>query len=179
MALVSSSNTNIIYIFLLVIFLILICVSIITIYILKILNKRRLEHFLKKLADNENYSFTKVKDMPYDYRLELKYNIYYIKLLYIPNNNDLIIKDKDDWFIRNTQKKKFIKLKNISKMIDFKVENERLKNSVKLFIIYPSYGNIIKYLNLYESEFVYPENDVYSTRIILAKDIYEDSDLLE
>ncbi|MGM9971582.1 MAG: hypothetical protein ACI35W_04175 [Anaeroplasmataceae bacterium] len=160
--------------------LIIISISICSIFIHRLRQKHKIEKVFSDLSKNESYNYAKYKDMPYDYKLELKHNIYYIKLLHIDTGKDLLIFDENTWVIKNIDnKRKKLKLNQIKPLIDLSVENEGLKTAQKIFIIYPSSGNVIRYINQYESEFVYHNTDIFGCRVCLCKDLFEDSDILD
>ena len=174
-----SNLIYLLYVFLALFIVLIVLLNYIISAFHKITYRRKIEAKLKKFCNNESFKFEKVKDMPYDIKLELKHFIYYIKLIYVSPNYDILIQDEKNWILKNINEKKgILHVENVSSLIEYNSKGTALKPAKKIFMIYPGSGNIIKYINPYESEFVYPNTDVFGCNIFVEKDLYEDNDIL-
>lgn len=136
--------------------------------------KLKIEKRLRSFCTNKFTKLDVVKDMPFDYRLDMKTNVYLIKL--IPNFKlkELIVYDSDKFMFKNKNGKiKSIDLKDIK---EYKEEGNTFNKVVKLLVIYPDCLSMIHYKNQYEIEYIYRDTELYGFNVITANYLFNNED---
>ncbi len=126
------------------------------------------------------YKLEHVKKPTHDFYFESKENIYYIKMIYNFGNQEICINNAIKWQLRkyNEKLEHMTFVEGVEPLMRLDLTNPTKKEH-KLFIVYPNTRALLKVINECEMVFVYPDTDVYGSRVIPYKKLYDNLDLLE
>lgn len=169
----SLYNIGFIILFILI-FLILL--DIIFNFIKKYKLRHKVYEKLDSLCNNKLSKLTVCKNKPMDYILEIKNNIYLIKLLPNFKNNELIIYSENKILFRN--QKGISKNINLDELRNFKYEAPTKKVVKKLVIIFPDCLNMVNYKTEFDIEYIHDELEVYGLYFMSANNLLSKEDLV-
>ena len=126
------------------------------------------------------YKLEHVKKDTHDFYFESEHNIYYIKMIYNFGNQEICINNAIKWQLRkyNEKQEHMTFVEGVEPLMRLDLTNPNKKEH-KLFIVYPNTRALLKVINECEMVFVYPDTDVYGSRVIPYKKLYDNLDLLE
>ena len=177
--------------------ILLIIFSLITYRIIKKHNDKKtiltVEQLLLNLSkENPKRHFNKAlkvkgENVPYDYVFYAEDKILFIKIIPNSGNAEICVNNSVKWQIRKSIDDRSLNfVPNVEKFMRYKITNDDCKDvkitseykAYKIFLIYPNARSLLRYINECEMEFVYPQTDVYGTRIITYKALNEHHELL-
>ncbi len=132
-----------------------------------------------KLHNITDYKIEYVKNDAYDFYYEDSKNIYYIKVVNNPMNKEICINNAIKWQLRThgaVDEMNFVEGIDGLMRMDLK-KNE--KAQYKLYIVYPTARALLKVINECEMIFIYPDTDVYGTKVITYVTLKEKPELIE
>lgn len=124
------------------------------------------------------YKIEHVKKDAYDFYYEDPKNIYYIKIVNNPLNKEICVNNAIKWQLRTQGS---VDEMNFVEGIDGLMRMDLKRNSkrqFKLYIVYPTARALLKVINECEMVFIYPDTDVYGTRIITYVTLREKPELI-
>ena len=142
----------------------------------KALNKIYLT--LIQTAGLENVKRMKLK--AFDFEMLYNNKIFLIKMIYHPSRHEINVNSKDYWQINRgvvSSRKSGEQMKGVYDLINYNLaDNGYPKNTIKLYVIYPSSKRMMKVINECEMKFIKPEMDIYGCRINNYTDLKENID---
>lgn len=172
--------------FILLIVLIIFMIVFMLIFIKKRKENKRKNDIIKlfvdacKQKDIDDYKIEYVKNGIYDFYFENPYDIYYIKIINNFSSQEICINNAIKWQLRtfNSHNEKLNFVEGIEPLMRLDLKNN-IKREHKLFIIYPNVTALLKVINECEMIFVYPETDVFGSKVVSYKKLSEDINVLD
>ncbi len=132
---------------------------------------------LRKLKDSTTLKIS--EDKAYDFYLESRTHIYYIKV--VPNfkNDEICVNNKTKWQIIRNMTNANLFVENIDGLMNLDISYPTKKIIRKLYIIYPNANVLLKYINECEIVFIYPDTDVYGCNVITYQNLIEHPECIE
>ena len=131
-----------------------------------------------KVYNVTDYKIEHVKKDAYDFYYEDPKNIYYIKIVNNPMNKEICVNNAIKWQLRthgSVDEMTFVEGIDGLMRMDLKRQG---KKQYKLYIVYPTARALLKVINECEMTFIYPDTDVYGTRIITYVTLKEKPELI-
>ncbi len=139
------------------------------------------EQTLKKYVVNDLFSLKVVRNSCYDYILDIKNAIYYIKVIPHFSNDEICVNNRIKWQIRNGSFDDSVRMVDgIEPLMNMPMnEDNKNKKMKKLYIVYPSARVLLKYINECEMEFIYPDTDVYGANIVNYSQLLSEENIIK
>lgn len=177
------TNPLILMVFITAIVSIIILIALITYLIVR---KKKMYTNVEKLLNsflvNDTCSLNKISNNVYDYVLDLRTVMYYIKIVPHFSANEICVNNKVKWQIKSGAFDDSTKMiSGIEGLMNLEIDETKtkIKKIKKLFIIYPSSKIILRYINECEMEFVYPDTDIYGSTIITYNQLLNEDGLIK
>ena len=136
-----------------------------------------IEDHLRKISKQYNMKFSLGVKEEYDYLIENKEVVIYIKKAKIPSNSSVTINARNTWCLRWGGKRvgrSYPNMRYMKELIPYLIcEYQNEKKVIKVVLIYPDTEVILKYLNESELATVKPLDNNYGTRAIRFLDFEE------
>lgn len=132
-----------------------------------------------KIHNITDYKIEYVKKDAYDFYYEDPKNIYYIKIVNNPLNKEICVNNAIKWQLRthgSIDEMNFVE--GIDGLMRMDLKNDG-KDKHKLYIVYPTARALLKVINECEMIFIYPDTDVYGTKIMTYVSLKEKPELIE
>jgi len=164
-----------------IIVFLLITIGIVFSIISKKQTKKMNEDIQKLLEDAKNSTngelLHEAKD-EYDYILKTTKYYYYIKIIPNFSNQEITINNATKWQLRRTINDTSLRyVENVEPLmrmdVSTTVEN---RETIKLYIIYPTAKTLLRYINECEMEFVSHKTDVYGTKVVTYNNLLSNRD---
>lgn len=176
---------KLLFLILLILLIIFIAIFMI-IFIRKRKDKKRKNDIIKlfvnacKEKNIDDYKIEYVKNGIYDFYFEDSNDIFYIKIINNFSSQEICINNAIKWQLRtfNSHNEKLNFVDGVEALMRLDLKNI-LKKEHKLFIIYPNVTALLKVINECEMTFVYPETDVFGSKVISYKKLLEDVNVLD
>lgn len=156
----------------LIIFLILL--DVVFIFVKRYKKRMAVYEKLVSFCSNKLSKITICKDKPMDYILEVKNNIYLVKLLSNFKGYELIV-DLDKISFRN--KKGVLKKINLNDLKNYNYDIQSKKNIKKIVVIYPDCLNMVNYKTQYDIEYIHDELEINGLYFISASNLLDKEDM--
>lgn len=134
---------------------------------------KNLYNTLVELTDSSNVK--KINNKAFDYEVKANGKTYLVKMIYHPQTCEININAKDYWQINRgavSSRKSGEKMNGVYDLIEFNLKaNGYAENTVKLYVIYPFSGTLLKVLNECEYEFIKPHTDIYGCKLTNYRDL--------
>lgn len=150
----------------------------------KIRSNNMQKNILQTIKDNlknkniEAYDLVCEKNRAYDIKLSTKSFVYYIKIIKNFSNDEICVNSKYKWQLRSSAFDNTLRLvSDIENLMNLEIQPDPRRLIRKIYLIYPSCSNLLKYINECEMIFIYPDTDVYGTNIITYKEIKDSPDV--
>ena len=134
-----------------------------------------IQEALITLAGSENVTY--VKSKAYDFMVNYNEKTYLIKMIYHPARHEINVNAKDYWQVNKgvvSSRKTGEQMQGVYELINFDLKSNNFsKNTVKLYVIYPSSRCLMKVLNECEMQFIKPKTDIYGTKMTNFTDLVD------
>lgn len=143
--------------------------------------KEKITNYLINILTKKGYKVSVSKTKQHDYIIESEKKLYLVKLIMANNRNEIVMANAQRWYLNamrdSTKASKNIRIASeIVPLVTYDVTSN--KELVKVFLIYPGAGKIVKYVNESEIIFVTPKINCWNYKVINYGDIEEHFDEL-